>query len=85
MMGLRELQRRRTELVERSGRLRSEISAAAGAIAVRVAVADRVIAVARGHPLLTTLGVVALAMFVSRGTLGWLRRGLTIYALLRSI
>ena len=85
MIGARALQLRRARLVARSVALRGDIAAAAGSIGTRAVTVERVLAVVHRHRLVTTLAAVALAAVVARPSLAWLRRALTIYALLRSI
>jgi hypothetical protein len=62
----RALARRRAELVARSTELRAEIAAAGGSLQERLAPAERLVAAARAHPLLTTLAAGAGALAVGR-------------------
>jgi len=64
--GTRELARRRAELVERSTRLRAEITAAGVPLQARLATADRVIGAARAHPILTGLLGAGAALLIGR-------------------
>lgn len=81
---LRELQRRRAALVERSTELRAALVRDAAPIVQKAAGADRVVAVLRRYPVITAVaaGVVAVA---GRKVLPWLTRALTLYALLKQI
>ena len=66
MTRARELARRRAALVERSAALRGEIAAAGGTLQARLAPADRVLAAARAHPVLTGIVATGAALFVGR-------------------
>jgi len=81
---LRELQRRRAALVERSGELRAGLVRDAAPIIQKAAGADRVVAALRRYPVVTAVavGVVAVA---GRKLLPWLTRALTLYALLKRV
>jgi hypothetical protein len=82
---LRELQRRRAELVERSTALRAALVHAAAPILQKAATADRVASALRKHPLVTAVAVGAVAIVGTRSLLPWLTRALTLFALLKRI
>ena len=55
---------RRAELIEESARLRAELAADAGALGMRLRIADRVVAVARSdNGRLILIGLAALLLF----------------------
>ena len=80
---LRELQRRRAELVERSTALRAALLLAASPIVQKAATADRIVAALRKHPLFTAVAVGAVAVVGTRSLAPWLTRVLTLYTLLK--
>jgi hypothetical protein len=81
---LRELQRRRAALVERSSELRAGLVRDAAPIVQKAAGADRVVAALRRYPVITAVGVGVIAV-AGRKILPWLTRALTLYALLKRI
>jgi type II secretory pathway component PulF len=82
---LRELQRRRAELVERSAALRAALVHAATPIVQKAATADRIVAALRKYPLITAVMAAAAAVVGTRSLLPWVTRALTLYALLKRI
>jgi hypothetical protein len=82
---LRELQRRRAELVERSTALRAALVREATPIVQKAATADRVLTALRKYPLITAVAVGVVAVAGARNLLPWLTRALTLYALLKRI
>ena len=81
---LRELQRRRAALVERSGELRAGLVRDAAPIIQKAAGADRVVAALRRYPVVTAVAV-GVAAVAGRKLLPWLTRALTLYALLKRV
>jgi hypothetical protein len=82
---LRELQRRRAELIERSTASRAGLLNAAAPIVHKAATADRVVTALRKYPLITAVAAGAVAVAGARGLVPLLTRGLTLYALLKRI
>lgn len=82
---LRELQRRRAELVERSTALRAALLNAAAPIVHKAATADRVVTALRKYPVITAVAACAVAVVGARGLLPLLTRALTLYALLKRV
>jgi hypothetical protein len=82
---LRELQRRRVELVERSTALRAGLIDAAVPLVQKAATADRIVTALRSHPLVTAVAVGAVAVVGTRSLLPWLTRALTLFALLKRV
>jgi len=82
---LRELQRRRAELVERSAALRATLLEEAAPLLQKAATADRVVTALRKHPVVSAVAVGAVALAGARSLLPWLTRALTLFALLKRI
>jgi hypothetical protein len=82
---LRELQRRRAELIERSTALRVGLLKEAAPIVHKAAAADRVVTALRKYPLLIALATGVVAVVGARSLLPLLTRALTLYALLKRI
>jgi hypothetical protein len=82
---LRELQRRRAGLVERSTALRAALLQAATPIVQKAATVDRIVTALRNHPLVTAVAVSAVVFAGARSLLPWLTRALTLYGLLKRI
>jgi len=82
---LRELQRRRAELIERSTALRAALLEAATPIAQKAATADRIVTALRKHPVVTAVAVGAVAVVGTRSLVPWLTRAVTLFALLKRV
>jgi hypothetical protein len=80
---LRELQRRRARLVERSTELREGLLRDAEPIVRKAASVDRVVSALRRYPIVTAVAAGVVAVAGTRSILPWLTRGLTLYALLK--
>lgn len=80
---LRELERRRLVLVERSAAQRAALAEAAAPITRRLALADRVVATMRAHPLLTGLAAGAIVFLGKQRLFAWAVRAVGLYSLLR--
>jgi hypothetical protein len=80
---LRELERRRIALAQRSGAERAAIADAVSPLARKLAGVDRVVASVRGHPLLVAVAAGALGMLGPRRLLAWGARAAAAYSLLR--
>jgi hypothetical protein len=77
------LAQRREELVERSARQRRALVATAEPVVRRAAAVDRVVALVRRYPIVSSLVVGAVALYGPRRVLQLGTRALTLYALLR--
>lgn len=82
---LREIERRRIALVERSTAQRAALTDAASPLAHKLAAIDRVVAALRGHPVLLGLAAGAVAFLGPSRLLAWAARAATAYSLLRRI
>jgi hypothetical protein len=82
---LRELERRRAELIERSTALRAALVHTATPIVQKAATVDRVVATLRKYPVISAVTAGAVAVVGARSLLPWLTRALTLYALLKRI
>jgi type II secretory pathway component PulF len=80
---LRELQRRRAALVERSSELRAGLVRDAAPILQKAASADRVICALRRYPIVTAVAAGVVAVVGTSSILPWLTRALTLYTLLK--
>ena len=74
---------RRLELVQRSAAQRAALIADAEPLLRRAAALDRVVAKVRRHPVLTALGVGAVATLGARRILELAGHAMTLYALFR--
>jgi hypothetical protein len=80
---LRDLRARRVALVACSGAQRDDIAGAAAPFTRRIALADRLIARLREHPLLAGAAAAAIAYLGPRKVLAWAARGLAAYSFIR--
>jgi YqjK-like protein len=77
------LAQRREELVARSAAQRAAISAQAAPLLRKAATLDRIVARVRQYPVVTALGVGAVALLGTRRIFELATRVLTLYALFR--
>lgn len=82
-MILRQVQMRREALVALSGAQRDDVAGAAAPFTRKIALADRLIARLREHPLLAGAAAAAIAYLGPRRFLGWAGRALAVYATFR--
>jgi type VI protein secretion system component VasF len=79
----RELERRRRELVARSASQRAAIGASISPLVNGVARADHMVSTLRRYPVVVAGIVAGVALLGARGTLSWVARVMTLYALIR--
>lgn len=88
MRVLRELEERRESLQERSAARRAVIAQSSAALAARLGLLDRAVAVTRGlvgRPLLVGTTVALALLLGRRRVFGWIGRAVTIIGLVRGV
>ena len=81
---LRELERRRLALVQRSAHERAALAAAASPLARKLTAVDRVVGAVRAHPVLAGAAVGAVAFLGPSRLLAWIARAAAVYSVLRA-
>jgi hypothetical protein len=82
---LRDIERQRIMLVERSSAQRAALADTASPLARRLGALDRVVTAVRSRPVMIGLVAGALAVFGPRRLLAWAGRAAAAYSLLRRI
>jgi hypothetical protein len=80
MSMIRDLEDRREALVLRSTLQRAQLSARLAPAAHKLAVADRVAATVRAHPILAGIGLTGLLLIGPRRLVRWAVRGAPFYS-----
>jgi hypothetical protein len=82
---LRELERRRIALVQRSTAERAALADAASPLVRKLAAVDRLVAAFRARPVLVVAAAAAVAFVGPSRLLAWAARAAAAYSLLRRI